>query len=246
LLFLADTGADNETNAPPATYQKASIKQEHTMTDHPRRLYRSQTDRLIGGVCGGLAEYLQVDSTVVRVLWILLTLLGGSGVILYLVALFVVPPNPTQVPLPRSSGNTPTVVGIGFIIIGTLLFLDNMELFNLRSLWRGVKDYLLPLLLILLGGYFLARSRRAEPPPAPPAGETTSTESALPKRLRRSLYDRKLFGVCGGLAEYFDVDSSVVRILFAIFTLLSLGFGIVVYLGLWLLMPEHLPEQKST
>jgi phage shock protein C len=59
-----------------------------------RRLTRSRTDRRIGGVCGGLAEYLNVDSTVVRLMWAILTIIPGAivlGVAAYLVAWFIMP-----------------------------------------------------------------------------------------------------------------------------------------------------------
>lgn len=56
-----------------------------------KRLHRSLTDRKIAGVCGGIAEYLGWDSTLVRLLWVILTLLGGSGVLIYLVLWIVMP-----------------------------------------------------------------------------------------------------------------------------------------------------------
>lgn len=215
------------------------------MTSQPRKLYRSQSDRIIGGVCGGIAEYLELDPTVVRVLWILLTLLGGSGIILYLISLFIIPNNPNQTPVPRSSGKAITFIGGFLIILGALLFMENMDLFDFHDLWRGIRDFLLPGLLILLGAYLLLRARKGESAaPSPPAGVPPA--SSQQKRLQRSLYDRKLFGVCGGLAEYFEIDSSIVRLLFVIFTLLSFGFGMVAYLILFLVMPEPSPEQKST
>lgn len=56
-----------------------------------RRLYRSQTERMIGGVCGGLAEVLDLDPTIVRVVFVLLALLGGHGLLLYLILWIVMP-----------------------------------------------------------------------------------------------------------------------------------------------------------
>ena len=64
-----------------------------------KRLQRSRTEKMIGGVCGGLAEYFTVDPTIVRMLWVLLTLLGGAGILLY-VALWVI--MPLQLPTSRS------------------------------------------------------------------------------------------------------------------------------------------------
>ena len=54
----------------------------------------------------------------------------------------------------------------------------------------------------------------------------------------RSLLDRKLFGVCGGLAEYFNIDSTIVRILFIVATIMSGGFGVLLYIVLIISMPE--------
>jgi phage shock protein PspC (stress-responsive transcriptional regulator) len=56
-----------------------------------KKLLRSQTDRKIGGVCGGLAEYLNIDSTVVRVAMVLLTLFGGMSLLVYLVLWLLIP-----------------------------------------------------------------------------------------------------------------------------------------------------------
>ena len=60
-----------------------------------KRLYRSTDDRMISGVCGGVAEYFDVDPTIVRVLWVFLTLAGmGLGIILYIIMAVIVPENP--------------------------------------------------------------------------------------------------------------------------------------------------------
>jgi phage shock protein C len=57
----------------------------------PRRLTRSKTDRMIAGVCGGFAAYSGIDATIVRLVMVLLGVLGGTGVLLYLVAWVIVP-----------------------------------------------------------------------------------------------------------------------------------------------------------
>jgi phage shock protein PspC (stress-responsive transcriptional regulator) len=59
------------------------------MTD--KKLMRSRTDKMIGGVCGGLARYLEIDSTVVRVIFALALFFGGAGGLLYLILWFVMP-----------------------------------------------------------------------------------------------------------------------------------------------------------
>lgn len=64
------------------------------------------------------------------------------------------------------------------------------------------------------------------------------------KKLYLSDTDRKIGGVCGGLAEYFNKDSTLFRILFIVITFLSFGFGIFVYLAMWLIMPKK-PKQVN-
>jgi phage shock protein PspC (stress-responsive transcriptional regulator) len=56
-----------------------------------KKLTRSKTNRKIAGVCGGLGDYLNIDPTVMRVLFILLILFAGSGLLLYLILMFVIP-----------------------------------------------------------------------------------------------------------------------------------------------------------
>lgn len=57
----------------------------------PKLLRRSRTDRYLGGVCGGVAKYLNMDATLVRILTVAITLVTGAPVVLYLVALFFMP-----------------------------------------------------------------------------------------------------------------------------------------------------------
>ena len=56
-----------------------------------KKLYKSKEDKKLCGVCGGIAEYFDLDSTIVRIGWVLFTLLGGSGIIAYIVCALVMP-----------------------------------------------------------------------------------------------------------------------------------------------------------
>jgi phage shock protein C len=57
-----------------------------------RKLYRSRSNRQVAGVCGGLAQYFNLDATLIRILFVVLALLGGSGLLLY-VAMWIIVPN---------------------------------------------------------------------------------------------------------------------------------------------------------
>lgn len=71
------------------------------------------------------------------------------------------------------------------------------------------------------------------------------SESKEVKRLERSIEDRWLLGVCGGLAKYFNVDATLIRVLFVLFSF-AVGGGIFLYLILWIVMPLEQPEFGQT
>ncbi|HQF33995.1 MAG TPA: PspC domain-containing protein [Petrotogaceae bacterium] len=61
-----------------------------------KRLYKSRTEKVIDGVCGGIAEYFGIDPTLVRLLWIASIFAGGAGIILYIIAMIIIPTEPYQ------------------------------------------------------------------------------------------------------------------------------------------------------
>jgi phage shock protein PspC (stress-responsive transcriptional regulator) len=69
----------------------------------PKRLYRSADQRMLLGVCGGLAEYFETDATLVRVIFLLLALVGGGGVIVYIALAIVMPSEETLDAHPREA-----------------------------------------------------------------------------------------------------------------------------------------------
>lgn len=69
-----------------------------------KKLYKSRTDRKIEGVCGGIAEYFGIDSTIVRLIWVLCIFWGG-GIIAYIIAMLVMPNPPVDEPYYSSNNN---------------------------------------------------------------------------------------------------------------------------------------------
>lgn len=59
-----------------------------------KRLYKSNQNKMIDGVCGGIAEYFGIDPTVVRLIWALFSLMGGCGILAYIIAAIIIPRNP--------------------------------------------------------------------------------------------------------------------------------------------------------
>ncbi len=233
------------------------------MTEQQRRLYRSQTNKVFAGVCGGLAEYLNVDATVIRIVWVLLTLLGGSGIILYIIAFFIVPEKPINVDdMPsqiKSKSDSAYIFGILFVVVGVVLLLDNLDVFSFWHMWDTTWEFFFPGILILLGIYIMTRRGKnqvvpseqtknaelessAENQTSPPAA--TAEPATSNKVFRRSSTDRKIFGICGGAGEYFGIDSTILRVAYAIFTVFSGGMGIILYLVMYLIVPEDQSKQN--
>ena len=75
--------------------------------DPSEKLYRSRTNRQVAGVCGGLAERFNVDPTLMRVLFIVLAIFGGAGIILYIAMWIVVPEQPPPAAPPSTAPGRP-------------------------------------------------------------------------------------------------------------------------------------------
>jgi len=63
-------------------------------SDQPKRLHRSRDQRMIAGVCGGIAEYFNLDATVVRLIFVVAALFAGAAILAYLIAWIIVPEEP--------------------------------------------------------------------------------------------------------------------------------------------------------
>lgn len=62
-----------------------------------KRLYKSDNEKMISGVCGGIAEYFDIDPTLVRLVWAILCMLGGSGFLAYIIAAIIIPCEPRYI-----------------------------------------------------------------------------------------------------------------------------------------------------
>ena len=62
-----------------------------------KKLYKSKKDKKLAGVCGGIAEYFNIDPTLIRVGWILLSCFGGSGLVAYIICAIIMPETPDNI-----------------------------------------------------------------------------------------------------------------------------------------------------
>lgn len=214
------------------------------MSADVKRLYKSGSDKMLGGVCGGIAEYFQVDSTLVRLAFIFLLFLGGAGVLLYLVGLVIMPGKPA----PADGGTAPQakkadgvkVWGIALIAFGGVLFLSNVGFPFWHDWWHVPWGVALPLVLIASGAWVLLGRKGAS---ASASGQVEQEPGARPvngtARLFRSRSESKLFGVCGGIGKYLSTDPTIVRILFIIATFASAGLMILLYVIMAIVVPQE-------
>jgi phage shock protein C len=145
-----------------------------------KRLYKSRKNKVIDGVCGGIAEYLEVDPVLVRIVAVIFIFMGGSAVIAYIIGMIIIPSEPsTEV---KSSGSTQDpnaipappvhkesrnytgslVFGIIMLAFGFHFLLRNIPLINHYYLrfWDLGWHFFWPSVLILIGLLIILRSVR--------------------------------------------------------------------------------------
>lgn len=224
-----------------------------------QRLYRSRINKVFAGVCGGMAEYFDVDPVIIRIIFVLLVFFGGSGIFLYIAAIIIIPQKPyspadfeqptgTSTERPPSSGsNARNWFGYILVIAGGLILMGNLGVFDVFDRFDNVFEFVFPVLLILLG-MAIIYYRQSQPVSATPdgdahqSGEQTDNQertqaSGTYRQFRRSFTDKKIAGVCGGLARYFDIDPSIIRMLYVVLCLASFGAGLILYIVLALVVP---------
>ncbi len=201
-----------------------------------KKLYRSTRDRMISGVCGGIAEYFNIDSTIVRILWVLLFFTGGMGLLLYIAAMIIVPVNPDEEVVVKGEDevrpkrtDSRVIWGTVLIILGILFFVGSYGIFLVPfslGLGWGVIG---PVIIIVMGLVliFSKSSRRQE-----------VIDDGDVKRLYRQVEGRMFLGVAGGTGEYFNIDPTIGRLIWAAFIIITGGFGLIVYLAMYFILPE--------
>ncbi len=137
----------------------------------PKRLRRSRADRVLGGVCGGLAEYFGVDVVLLRIVAVALALSGGAGFVLYVIAWIVVPegdtgpagpgataaqagPREDETSRARSRTTAVTIMGAALVAIGALMLLNRvLPWLDAALVW--------PIVLVAAGVSILTSGRRS-------------------------------------------------------------------------------------
>jgi phage shock protein PspC (stress-responsive transcriptional regulator) len=150
-----------------------------------KRLYRSSTNKVIGGVCGGLGEYFEIDPVLIRIIAVLTALANGVGLLAYIIGWIIIPkrqvddlmqPQQAQTQAP-SPANVPEysswrkfLPGIILISIGVILMVrENWYWFAWDEFW--------PIILVVIGLFLIFHKRRKSEHPAEPLVGGQSTDS---------------------------------------------------------------------
>jgi len=156
----------------------ASEKSEKK-TKPPTKLYRSEDNRVIAGVCAGLGEFFQIDPSIVRLIFVIITIFGGGGILLYLILWLIIPSDSSESELTKdnirknadeikdkakdfakemrlnsTNVNSRQLIGIIILIFGILLLLGNFGIFNFINFWK----FFPAIIIIVLGIHVLRKS----------------------------------------------------------------------------------------
>lgn len=204
-----------------------------------KRLYRARQNHIVGGVCGGLGDYFELDPVLIRLVWLIMILFGGIGILLYFIAWVIIPaeldaPAPKAEPIDHVESTKGRFWwGLVLLLMGIFMWGSQFRLIYwpvIPGVHLESRD-LVPIGLMLVGAYILFTFARAAATQTGPNG----------KNLARSRLDRKLAGVCGGIAEYFGVDSTLVRIIWVAGAFFY-GSAILLYIIMVLAIPERAME----
>lgn len=208
-----------------------------------KKLYRSREDRYIAGLAGGLGDYFHMDANIWRIIFIVLTFTGGVGLILYLIGFIIVPENPSQESQPSKikEKDSTFILAIILIVIGLFLLTREFGLFNYFHVWKIPWSSIWAVFLIVVGVLLILASNKS------PSGANDTAKNLginIPdiNKLYRSRDNRMVAGICGGIGEYFNIDPSLIRLVWILVSFASVGLGILVYVILIFVLREK-PEE---
>jgi phage shock protein C len=191
-----------------------------------RKLFRSKNDVVVAGVCSGIAAYMKVDTANVRLIMILSLLLGGWSVVAYLLFAVFIPPeiNPEEMTDEdrdsQRKENFKVLISGLLLLVGFYYSLQKIGYSSTVRLFIFPNTLMIPVISLVAGAYLVSRKRLAKY-----IGLVYVTEEFF-----RSRKNRWLLGVCGGLADYIGIDTGTIRIMFVIFSLLTLGLFSIAYI----------------
>lgn len=216
--------------------ESKDIRREETTR---RKIHKSKTSFYIFGVCGGIAEYFSVPPFFIRTVFLLTMLFGGWGLIFYIAAALLIPAREevvsseiSRISKSQSKIEPHKLFGTLMIITGIYLLTEPYGIHRLINLF-GIPQELLFILFVITAGILLIFKRESFSEPLPVKFHINAT---------RPISEKRILGVCAGIANYMNVDATIVRMFWVIASFLSLGIGIVIYFFFAILIPKESEE----
>jgi phage shock protein C len=152
-----------------------------------KRLYKSRKNKTIAGVCGGIAEYFDIDPVLVRLIFILFFFIGGAAILAYIIGMIIMPNPPAEpveaadtkassskpstdtvqkkpAPAPASRSNAPLIIGIILVLVGAYFLMGNLPFLREYYWWFRwhLRDFFVPGIFIVLGIILLIHGSRKD------------------------------------------------------------------------------------
>ena len=218
------------------------------MNESPQRrpLRRNLENKLLFGVCAGIGDYFQIEPNLIRLIWLAGVYFFPGAVLLYFLSPLVIPSPDAPEGLQWRNLPREKLLAAIFVVVGVVLISAQLDFW--RHPWFDLYPLslrlLIPLLLVAVGLVLLLSGSKYE---------RYLDIGNGGRRLYRSRSDKKLAGVCGGLAAYLNVDAALIRLVWLGGALLSSLLVILLYAALALLLPpepfednfEELPEDDN-
>lgn len=219
---MDENNKDDYKNAEDANF----IELETNNLTPKKVLRRSATNKILFGVCGGLGEYYSVHPLIFRLIFVLALFYSNYAIVFYAVSAFLLkPPEISEIKHQKFS----VFLGYSTLLFGAVLYIANKSAMFRYFVGTIDTTIYITFLFAFVGLYILLESAKFY------SKDATIYRSRLYK-----LSNNKLIGgVCCGLAKYLNVSVISVRLIFLIITFLSLGTFTLIYLILFLTLPNY-------
>ncbi|MCX6150770.1 MAG: PspC domain-containing protein [Ignavibacteriales bacterium] len=227
---MEENNLPEESNSEFDEDASQKISEENKLVQ-PKRLFRSRTNKIIFGVCGGLADYFNLDPIIFQLFFILSLILGGWGIVIYFILSIVLQTAPysnyqtNDLTASVNVENVKILFSAFLILLGTYLLLLHFGLSNHFSFFGIRQQVIVPAFLVVV---VIILSLRFD---------FSFSEVIQPSGLFRSSQNKMIAGVCLGFAEYINVPVLSVRIYWVALSVLTLGVGVIIYLLMVFVVP---------
>ncbi len=213
--------------------EEIELFDENDKVKFDKTFSKSDVNKVLFGVCGGIADYLNIQPAIVRIIFSLSIFIGGWGLIFYLIAAFTMPSDTNSRSVSEEEKMNNLNREIKIIVTVLVICIGIYEILNAYSFWMIVSifgfspKYYIPVLILAAGMSITLKSFKM------PNVFLESKE----RKFFRSVKDKSILGVAGGLAKYFNVSSVFMRTVLMILFFLTGGIITIPYLVMGFTVP---------